>query len=247
LDFNFVSGFGINNNDMKKVFVLALMGMVTGFSMWTCKHKPDVIPKSNTPVDTTHPPVSTCSPDTVYFTNTILPMIVSNCAMAGCHDAITRAEGLDLTNYANIARNVKAGNPSGSKLYRNMTGIEDIMPPKGILPQATLDAFYKWIMQGAKNNTCNDGNSNCDTLLVSYSASVVPLINNYCKGCHNSSTVSGSVNLDNYNGVLTTANNGQLMGGLTGKLSAMPKYGAALSPCNIGMFRQWIKEGAKNN
>ncbi len=232
---------------MKKLLVLIVMGVFIALSMWTCKHKPDVIPKKNIHVDTTRPPVSTCSPDTVYFTNTILPMIVSNCAMSGCHDAITHAEGLNLTNYTNIACNVRAGNPAGSKLYRNMTGVEDIMPPKGMLPQTTLDAFYKWIMQGAKNNTCNDGSSNCDTVNVSYTTSVVPIINNYCRGCHNSTTISGSVNLDNYNGVLTAANNGQLMGGITGKLSPMPKYGAALSPCNIGMFRQWIKEGAKNN
>ena len=40
------------------------------------------------------PVVVTCSPDTVYFSQTILPLITSNCAMSGCHDAISHKEGV---------------------------------------------------------------------------------------------------------------------------------------------------------
>ena len=226
---------------MKKFLVVSFLAVVV-FSK--CEHEPDVIP-ATPPIATTHMG-PTCNPDTVYFTNTILPMIISNCAMAGCHDAITHAEGLNLTSYSQIIRYISPGNPNGSKLYKNMVGYDNPMPPAGALPQAQLDAFYKWIMQGAKNNTCNEGGS-CDTLNVSFSASLVPIINNYCRGCHNSATSSSGVNLDNYNGVLTVANNGQLMGGLTGKLALMPKYGQPMSTCAIGKFREWIKEGAKNN
>jgi hypothetical protein len=214
----------------------------------TCKHKPDIRPVIVTPVDTSgNHQGGACSPDSVYFVNTILPLIASNCAMAGCHDAITRAEGLSLTNYADIVRLVRPGNPNNSKLYRNMIGLGDqMMPPAGELPQAQLDLIYKWILQGAKNNYCSSM-GNCDTINVSYTSSLVPIINTYCKGCHNSSNPSQGVNLDNYNGVLIEVNNGQLMGGITGKLSSMPKYSLPLSQCNVGKFRQWIKEGAKNN
>ncbi len=231
---------------MKKALIFYLSAVLVVVLLSTCEHKPDIVPALKPIVDTTHP-VAICSPDTIYFTNTILPLIVSNCAMTGCHDAITHAEGLNLTSYSQIIKYVSPGNPTGSRLYRNMIGLDDIMPPAGPLSQAQLDAFNKWITQGAKNNTCNDGGGPCDTMNVSFSASLVPVINNYCKGCHNASTSSGSVNLDNYNGVLTVANNGQLIGGITGKLSAMPKYGQPLSSCNISKFRQWIKEGAKNN
>jgi len=235
---------------MTRVFKYGIIGFFAVFGFVTCKHKPDVIPSQPVVADTTHKPspvTTTCSPDTVYFTNTILPMIVSNCAKAGCHDAISSVEGLNLTSYANIMRLVRAGSPGSSRLYTVMSSSREVMPPSGKLSQAELDLLSKWITQGAKNNTCTDGSGTCDSVNVSYTNSLVPIINTYCKGCHNSSTLSGSVNLDNYNGVLTVANNGQLMGGLTGKLSAMPKYGASLSPCDIALFRNWIKEGAKNN
>jgi hypothetical protein len=70
--------------------------------------------------------VNTCSPDTVYFVNDIMPLISSNCTMSGCHDAITHADGVDLTSYTKIMRYVSAGNASGSKLYKEIikTGSE---------------------------------------------------------------------------------------------------------------------------
>jgi hypothetical protein len=232
---------------MKKSLRTALAISLLMLLFGTCKHKPDIMPYIVPPVDTSGNHASSCSPDSVYFVNTILPLIASNCAMAGCHDAITRAEGLSLTNYADIVRLVRPGYPNNSKLYRNMIGLGDqMMPPAGELPQAQLDLIYKWILQGAKNNYCSS-QGNCDTTNVSYLTGLVPVINIYCRGCHNSGNPSQGVNLDNYNGVLTEVNNGQLLGGITGKLSPMPKYSLPLSQCNIGKFRQWIKEGAKNN
>lgn len=231
---------------MRKYLFAALAASVFILSFYTCKHKPDVIPA--TPKDTTHTYTGTpCSADSVYFTNTILPLIVSNCAMSGCHDAATHAEGLSLTSYSGIMKTVRAGNASQSKLYRVITDQGgDVMPPSGPLTQSQIDLIYKWILQGAKNNYCDAG-SNCDTMNVSFAAGVTPVLNTYCKGCHNSGNASGGVNLDSYSGVLAQVNNGQLMGGLTGRLSPMPKYSLPLSACNLGTIREWIKEGAKNN
>jgi hypothetical protein len=62
----------------------------------SCKHAP-LIPVDNNPIDpidTTQNPIDTvatgipCSPDTVYFQNTILPMLIANCTQSGCHNAI---------------------------------------------------------------------------------------------------------------------------------------------------------------
>jgi hypothetical protein len=231
----------------KSVIFLTVISAVIIF-LSTCKHQPDIKPLWQNTVDTSGHHCGACNPDTVYFTNTILPMIISNCATAGCHDAATSAEGINLTNYNDIMRLVKSGNPNNSKLYRVMieTG-GDVMPPSGRLPQSQIDLIYKWILQGAKNNYCNGDNGPCDSTNVSYSTTLVPIINTFCKGCHNSGNASQGVNLDNYQGVQAVALNGQLMGGLTGKLSPMPKYSLPLTRCDIAKFRQWIIEGAKNN
>ena len=65
-------------------------------------------------------PTSTCSPDTVYFANQVMPLISSNCTMSGCHDNITHVDGVNLTTYTNIMRYVQAGNAANSKLYKSI-------------------------------------------------------------------------------------------------------------------------------
>src|ERR1051326_4539267 len=91
---------------------------------------------------------NTCSPDTVYFANSILPMITSNCAKSGCHDAKTRQEGLVLDNYNGIIKIVQPGNAGGSKLYQVIRASgEDIMPPKPNQPLSSSDiaSIKTWI------------------------------------------------------------------------------------------------------
>jgi len=239
---------------MKKSLILGLiLTSLVVFEM--CKHNPDPIkvsPKAPTTglkpaIRDTNIIAMGCNPDTVYFRNTILPIMVSGCATSGCHDAASRQDGLNLTTYAGIVQDIIPGNPNGSKLYKHMVGSGKVMPPSGELPQAQLNLVYTWIAQGAKNNFCNASSNNCDTMNVSYTSALAPIVNTYCKGCHSASIPSGGVTLDTYSGLATVANNGQLVMALTGKLPAMPLYSPELSNCNIGKFRQWIREGAKNN
>ena len=68
------------------------------------------------PVLPAGPAVTSCSPDTVYFHQTILPLITSNCAMSGCHDAISKKDGVILTDYTNTMREVKIASPTSSDL-----------------------------------------------------------------------------------------------------------------------------------
>jgi len=247
---------------MKKwgIFLAIIVGLVFYFTRCTYDHLANpVVPKKDTTgtkvIDTTKKitdtikirPITTCSPDTVYFTNVVLPLISSNCGKSGCHNATSRVKGYNLTSYNGIMPIVSAGSPNGSKLYTYMAGIKKQMPPTGKLPQTDIDTIVKWINQGAKNNTCNASNSQCDSTDVSFASTIVPIINTYCRGCHNSSLQSGGVELDTYTGVQFVSQTGQLMGGLTGVLPQMPQTGAKLSNCYIGTFRQWIKEGAKNN
>lgn len=206
----------------------------------------------NTNGNNNNPPggTSTCSADTVYFSNTILPLISSGCAITGCHDATTHTEGLVLNSYSNIMKIVAAGNASGSKLYQviSTTNQGSIMPPPPHQAFSATDkaAIQKWINQGAKNNQCTGG---CDTTVFTYSGAVAPIINTYCKGCHNPASLGGGVDLSSYAGVNTVALNGKLLGSINHAAGyvAMPQGGNKLQDCQIKQIQKWIQAGAANN
>jgi hypothetical protein len=198
---------------------------------------------------------SSCDPDTVYFQNTVLPLIATGCAVSGCHDATTRKHGVQLTDYTSIMQTggVYAGNPNGSKLYTILSSgggdkDDNIMPPYPRAPFTTTqkNIVKNWILQGAKNNFCDSG---CDTTNVTFSGSVFPMIESYCLNCHNGSSPGGGIYLRNYNELVAVANNGKLMGSIRHDqgYSPMPKNGNKLSDCQISTFNIWIKNGTPNN
>jgi len=185
----------------------------------------------------------TCSADTVYFSNTVLPMIVSNCATTGCHDSATHREGLILTNYNKIKGEVSPGNPSGSRLFTVISSGK--MPPAGKLSATQIAALSQWITQGALNNTCRGG---CDTATFTYSGAVSSIMSTYCVGCHNANSLGGGIDLSTYAGVVSAAT-GKLMGAVN-QLSgyyAMPLGGTKLSDCQITQIQKWINAGKTNN
>lgn len=215
----------------------------------TCKHE---IPFSKDISNGNDPVVNSgaCSPDSVYFANVILPLISSNCAISGCHDPVTHEDGLVLNSYAGIMAITRSGNARESKLYRVITTSDqgDVMPPPPHSPlsSSNKDAVLKWINQGAKNNLCTDA---CDTTAFTFSATVVPLINNYCKGCHNPASLGGGIDLSSYSGIKSVAVNGKLMGSITHSPGyvAMPQGGNKLQDCQVKQIEKWIKAGLNNN
>lgn len=61
--------------------------------------------------------------------------------------------GISLANYEDIMKYVVPGDPAASELYKRLTGDGvPVMPPTGKLPDDTIQLFYDWIAQGAKNN-----------------------------------------------------------------------------------------------
>ena len=192
---------------------------------------------------------NTCSPDTVYFVNDIMPLISSNCTMSGCHDAITHAEGVNLTTYANIVRYVSPGNASGSKLYKEVikTGSNRMPPPPmPAFTTAQKTMLQKWINQGAKNNACA---GRCDTATFTYSGAIKPLMDAKCAGCHNPGNLGGGIDVSTYAAVKVIALNGKLYGSIAHQsgFSPMPKNGAKLSDCEITQVQKWITAGSLNN
>lgn len=195
------------------------------------------------------PPTVSCSPDTVYFVNQVMPLISSNCTMSGCHDAITHADGVNLTTYSKIVQYVIPGNAASSKLYKvlNKTG-SDRMPPPPMpaLTTAQKALIQKWINQGARNNNCV---ASCDTAVFTYSGAVKPIMETKCAGCHNPANLGGNIDLSTYNAVKVVALNGKLYGSVAQQTgySPMPKNSAKLSDCEIRQIQKWINVGSLNN
>jgi len=202
-------------------------------------------------VDTTTYSESSCDPDSAYFANDVLPLFISNCAKSGCHDAASHEEGIILDSYTHIMNtgDIEAGNPSAGKIVEKIsdTDPDDIMPPSPNAPLTTaqINLITTWINQGALNNSCNG----CDTVNVTYSGTIAPMLQSKCVGCHNNTSTSGNINLSNYAGVQVQALNGRLMGAVrhNAGYSPMPKGGTKIPQCEIDELNIWITDGAPNN
>jgi cytochrome c5 len=230
---------------MKRNHILFLLS-VFGIFFGACKHE-STVPLANLAADSTRYRGLSCSADTVYFYNDIGPLIITSCAMSGCHDG--NSFGPDaLTTYSKIRSIVSPGNVAGSKMYRVLTGSDGRMPPspRAAFTTAQLALVSTWIQQGAKNNGCID--KACDTTTVTYSTTIVPILQSNCTGCHSGNNPSGGIKLDNYASVSTVVANKKLIGSITQSTGywAMPPNGK-LSDCNIGKIKAWVYRGALNN
>lgn len=138
---------------MSKLLVLSSPLIFAGMILiqGACRHEPEKI--AGNP----------CHPDTVYFARDILPLLLSSCAKAGCHDAASAADGVILDSYQNVMQtaDVKPFDPDKSDLYEVLveTDPDKIMPrpPLPALSNTQIQTVRKWILQGAKNNRCDEG------------------------------------------------------------------------------------------
>jgi hypothetical protein len=215
---------------MKKVNLLIVLAVVLFFK--NCKHEPDVVLVKGGTADTTK---NVPQPTEVCFNTQILPLITSSCAQSGCHDAITREEGLVLNSYNGI---MNLGTKDLLKYIKLTSGKMMPPPPQPRMSQANIDLIQRWVNEGAKNTICNP--TECDTLNVKYTTHIAPLMNTFCLGCHNNANKSGNVNLDNYADVKTNTQVGKLICTITANGCAiMPKGGPSLSDCNIQKIKIW--------
>jgi hypothetical protein len=197
------------------------------------------------------PSGSTCSTDTAYFQQQVLPIFISNCALSGCHDAITRQDGINLTTYTGIRNEVEPFDLNDSEIWEKITESDasDRMPPppRNPLSQQQKDVIRKWIMQGAKNNSCVS--ASCDTAGVTYSGAITNIISNKCQGCHSGASPAGGHDLSTYTGVKARISDGKLWGAVNhiAGYSPMPKNGPRLSSCELSQIKQWMDAGAPNN
>ncbi|MBK8497362.1 MAG: hypothetical protein IPL52_00760 [Flavobacteriales bacterium] len=237
-------GFGWNSGVLWG-FVCVLGGIVVG-----CKHEPPEAP-AEVIVDLGgggEEPVA-CDSNTVWFQQQILPILISNCAIPGCHNTATDDnDEIEITSYATL---MASGIVQDGDLMEAITETDpdDRMPqpPQAPLEPWQVDLIATWIQQGAQNNSCE--NAACDTTNVTYSGTIRPLVQLRCQGCHSGATPQGGLNFSAWGPLNMVAMDGRLSGAIQHQptFTAMPPSGPQLSDCRIAQFLDWVEQGAPNN
>jgi len=245
-------------NQYKSIPVLIILfSILLSSSFLSCKHDPvlyqekqidNLVPNTDTVTFTIN--TQPCNAETVYFTNQILPIFISNCAISGCHDAESASDDVILTDYNTIRSEMKPGDPNDSEYYTVLldTESDELMPrdpATGIgysLPQEDLDLIRNWILQGALDNYCDE----CDTTEYSFSNTIFPIIETNCStssGCHG----TGSLNsvLLSYEQIKPYADNGLIETRVISYKNMPPAN--PLPDCELFLIKKWIDNGAVNN
>jgi hypothetical protein len=123
----------------------------------------------------------------------------------------------------------------------------------------TTIATASLLMTTSCENNSKEVLFSCDSVNVSYSKVVKPILDAQCNSCHstaNAPTLGSNYVLDNYNDVMTwvdttsVANGGdggRLLNDVKHNTNPMPKNANKLSVCDIAKIEHWIFEGAMNN
>jgi uncharacterized membrane protein len=116
----------------KRIACIGLLALLAG-----CYYDKEELlyPGSNTAVD--------CNTISAKFSADVAPIISSQCATSGCHNA-TAAGGIVLQTHAQIS--------AAKARIQTRALTEKTMPPSGPLPAAQVNAIQCWINSGAPNN-----------------------------------------------------------------------------------------------
>ena len=90
----------------------------------------------------------------------------------------------------------------------------------------------------------------CDTENVTYSGTILPILQQNCYDCHSDANVDISqIPLEGYAFVIVKVNDGKLVKAIrhTGEVSPMPKDRPPLEECDIEKIEKWISNGAPDN
>ena len=248
---------------------ISMFGMLwlLNLGLGGCKHMPGSIDEPFMPIDTTDMPIDTmdmndtmvvlppCNDDLVYFQTDVLPILVSNCTFSGCHNPTDAADGVILTNFADVFNtgDVRPFDLDGTDLYEVLVDPDedDRMPPlpRSRLSNQQITTIAQWILQGAEDLECEQQPANCDTLEVSFTSTVQPIIIDKCQGCHSGSSPSGDLSLTNHAEIQVPALDGRLYGVIArlDGFPAMPQGGDRLPQCDIDQIKSWIDAGAQDN
>ncbi len=93
------------------------------------------------------------------------------------------------------------------------------------------------------------GGNTCDSVAVTYTTSIAPIMTNYCTRCHRTGRTDGGVNIAGYAQLSVYVNSGQLLGAIRHDrgFSPMPSSGTRIPACDLQKITTWIAAGAPNN
>lgn len=95
-------------------------------------------------------PAGACNTTAVTYSQTIKPIIQSNCAISGCHDAATASLGYNLEGYDGLKAAITAGRLLGA--INHQSGYSAMPKNMQQLSQCYRDQITKWVNDGAINN-----------------------------------------------------------------------------------------------
>jgi len=109
-----------------------------------------------------------------------------------------------------------------------------------------------WIMNSCyweNGETFYAGDHGCDTLEVSFSGDVLPILTNHCFSCHsnaNAQEFGSGVRLQDYEDVETYST--IILGSIKHEdgFPAMPKDSEQLDACLISIIEAWVNQGKPN-
>ena len=227
---------------------LTLIILLTAFSWFTsCTHIANI---ANIPE--------------VCFTGDVLPILINNCAMAGCHDGGGRESHFALNNYADIIREITPGNPDASRIYQTIIAKwGNRMPPKQPLSLENRTKIRVWIEQGATLTTCTDttgtggngGGGNTYVARACFTRDILPVIESRCAstGCHDVTSHKKGYIYTTYTNIMNSVSPGNPSSSrlytvikTSGGESKMP-LSSSFSPCRIRQFEIWVNNGFQNN
>ncbi|MFM7104497.1 MAG: hypothetical protein ACKOW8_03175 [Flavobacteriales bacterium] len=122
------------------------------------------------------------------------------------------------------------------------------MPPYGEhqLSVEEKDLIRQWILQGAKNNSCQAG---CNPGDSTYTNNLAPIIELYCVGCHGGSNPDDGISMENITELRSAVNNNPFIDALNGTngIELMPPNSTGLPDCYKEQFQNWINAGMPDN
>ena len=111
-----------------------------------------------------------------------------------------------------------------------------------LLPVVSLILISLLFPSGCKNYNAVDLYPPCDTINVTYSGDIQPIVFANCVPCHTVANKLGGVILVVLDSARIVAQNGLLLKAVTHDPTVvpMPRGGAKLSNCDIAKIRRWI-------
>jgi len=94
-----------------------------------------------------------------------------------------------------------------------------------------------------------NGNIQCDTINVTFSLAVKPIMQENCYACHSNTnfTLGGNIKLENYSDVILRLD--KIKGAINHSpgFVAMPDGAPKLEACKIKIIEKWIESGSPDN